>query len=310
MGNITSVLVKTKTKTKTNKSRKVSINKLRKVPSNGRRFYNVETSKYFLPSDDDECDRQQLYHFYFRYVWQGNFSSPVKKVLEAGGRVLNIGCKTGNWVLDMAAEFPNSDFVGIDTAPTFPKATKRTNVTFFQASVLKGLPFDDEVFDFVYMDHAVLNFTEKEWATALSEIIRVAKINAYVELMESDFSVSNIPLSFAPLLKAKLEDHGLKGINPDIAPRLGDLLEATKKLTDIVNDIAPLSLCGLDRASTVCRVMFLQYYRASSHDLILRLGMTDEEFEGLIERGDDELKECDSYSHIYRSFGRKAGGST
>ena len=58
----------------------------------GRRYHNVENSKYVLPNDDDECDRLHLQHFCLRNAYQGNFASPVEHILNSGGaKVLDSG---------------------------------------------------------------------------------------------------------------------------------------------------------------------------------------------------------------------------
>src|SRR5688500_18372116 len=58
----------------------------------GRRYHNVEDSKYPLPNDNDECDRLHMQHFIFRYAWQGNFAAPVEPILNGSDvKVLDSG---------------------------------------------------------------------------------------------------------------------------------------------------------------------------------------------------------------------------
>jgi len=58
----------------------------------GRKYFNKNRDLiYPLPVDEEECDRSQLQHFLFHHIWDGNFSSPVKQILERGGKVLDIG---------------------------------------------------------------------------------------------------------------------------------------------------------------------------------------------------------------------------
>ena len=58
----------------------------------GRRYHNVEDSKYSLPNDDKECDRLHMQHFVLRCVWQGNFASPVERILKGqDAKVLDSG---------------------------------------------------------------------------------------------------------------------------------------------------------------------------------------------------------------------------
>ena|ERR1044071_3676460 len=58
----------------------------------GRRFHNVESAKYPVPNDDDECDRLHMQHFIIRYAWQSNFCSPVEHILNNDdSKVLDVG---------------------------------------------------------------------------------------------------------------------------------------------------------------------------------------------------------------------------
>src|SRR5688572_12478969 len=58
----------------------------------GRRFHNVENSKYPLPNDDKEHERLYMQHLVFKHAWQGNFASPVEHLLnDKGTKVLDIG---------------------------------------------------------------------------------------------------------------------------------------------------------------------------------------------------------------------------
>jgi len=40
--------------------------------------------------------------------------SDLKRLLEEGGKVLDIGCGSGEWIFEMAKKFPNSNFIGIE----------------------------------------------------------------------------------------------------------------------------------------------------------------------------------------------------
>src|SRR5688572_1316851 len=59
---------------------------------NGRRFHNDESSKYFLPNDEDEIDRLHSQHFLIKYVWQRNYLAPVDDLLEnEKAKILDLG---------------------------------------------------------------------------------------------------------------------------------------------------------------------------------------------------------------------------
>src|ERR1700722_10972391 len=117
---------------------------------NGRRFHNEEsTVNYYTPNDSEESNRVNLQHYLFRHVWKGNYSSPItKKLSERNTSVLDIGCGSGIWVLDMAQKFPQSSFVGIEISPMYPPSNKTPlNAIFLRHNILEGLPWPDNTFD-------------------------------------------------------------------------------------------------------------------------------------------------------------------
>src|SRR5436190_784806 len=81
----------------------------------------------------------------------------------------------GNWLLEMAEEHPDANFVGIDISPIYPNeydSNKPTNVAFlnFDALSENGLPFPNDTFDFVYQRFMGLSITENQWTKHIEGI--------------------------------------------------------------------------------------------------------------------------------------------
>ncbi|CAI2177423.1 6671_t:CDS:2 [Funneliformis geosporum] len=152
-----------------------------------RKFLNVSNVNYMYPIDDNESDRIQENYNLYRYVWNDNFSAPIKDILNSNNtQVLDIGCGPAMWTLEMATEYPKSRFVGIDIAPTFPIRVKPNNVEFLQENILTGLPHADNTFDYVICRFMMFAFTTKDWEIAIKEICRVCKVGGHIEFMEKD----------------------------------------------------------------------------------------------------------------------------
>ncbi|CAG8471511.1 21434_t:CDS:2, partial [Dentiscutata erythropus] len=145
-------------------------------------------SKYYSLDDleNDDFDLLNIGHYMCRYQWQGNFSSPINENLINGMRVLDIGCGAGSWILDMAAQYPSSTFLGLDKLDLFPPSDKRfPNTGFIQANVLDGIPFPDNTFDFVCERFlAFTALTGWQFTYLLNEMIRVCKPGGWIEIME------------------------------------------------------------------------------------------------------------------------------
>jgi len=154
----------------------------------GRKYLNEEDVSYYLPNDEEEFDRENIQHNIFRYVWQGNFSSKIKERLIKGNtKVIDLGCGTGQWLIDMSLKYPLSTFVGIDIAPIthHSQENKPDNVAFLKHNLLDGIPFPDETFDFVYQKEVPFK-VESGWTYNIDEIVRVTNLNGCIEFMNVD----------------------------------------------------------------------------------------------------------------------------
>ncbi|CAG8545800.1 3044_t:CDS:2 [Funneliformis caledonium] len=88
-------------------------------------------------------------HYILRYAWQDHFSAPVNQHLISDANVLEIGCSVGSWILDMASEYPNSQYTGVDIISNFLSDIKPPNAN-FQIGIALHLPFENETFDFIH----------------------------------------------------------------------------------------------------------------------------------------------------------------
>src|SRR5579859_7558758 len=74
----------------------------------GRRY--VEGSSYIGAKDADADQFLDFQHFLVRRVIGGNHHAP----LTQPRLILDVGCGTGRWVVEMATEFPGAQVVGLD----------------------------------------------------------------------------------------------------------------------------------------------------------------------------------------------------
>lgn len=146
----------------------------------GGRDY-VENSPYVLPKDEQEIDRLDLQHYVYRYMIRNNYLAPIKNP----GRVLDVGCGTGRWAIEIAKSFPAADIVGLDILkPTLDATQRPRNVLFLQRDVLKGLPFTEQTFDYTHMRFLVGALPISDFQNVVNEMSRVIKPDGWVELVE------------------------------------------------------------------------------------------------------------------------------
>src|SRR5712692_6141883 len=137
---------------------------------------------YLLPKDVLETQRLDFQFYLIRSILHGNHASPLRSDLTS---ILDVGCGTGRWVIEMARTFPGAQVVGLDielprqSAPALPSTT-----SFVQANVLDGLPFADRSFDFTHQRLLVLAIPAAHWPLVVGELVRVTRPGGWVELLE------------------------------------------------------------------------------------------------------------------------------
>ncbi|CAG8836185.1 35343_t:CDS:2, partial [Racocetra persica] len=97
-----------------------------------------ESSPYFIPVTDSD-------HYVFKSVLKSNYISPID--MSTMKTCLDIAYGGGAWMMEMATDFPNCHFYGIDIEPRTPDAVYPHNCTFEKGDFLKNLPYPDNTFD-------------------------------------------------------------------------------------------------------------------------------------------------------------------
>ncbi len=100
-------------------------------------------------------------------------------------RILDIGCDTGQWAVEMATAFPSALVVGLDqmVAPA-AHARMQGNCQFVAGDYLTGLPFADGTFDYTHLQLLAPIIPIKQWYGVLREALRVTTPQGTVEVTE------------------------------------------------------------------------------------------------------------------------------
>src|SRR5579884_4515213 len=136
-------------------------------------------SPYLFPRHPEEVDRLDLQHFALREALGANFLAPV----EGPERVLDVGTGTGQWGFEVCHRFPGALVVGFDLVrgkPNPPPGYRHV-----RGNLLQGLPFRDDVFDFVHQRFLTAGIPVVAWPGAVAELVRVTRPGGWVELAES-----------------------------------------------------------------------------------------------------------------------------
>lgn len=216
------------------------------APIAGRAHIPPEHSPYPLPNSPEECARLNLQHFIVRTALRGNTlvllgGTPPAQVQALSGNwmhhilgqamqgvapttapiphsLLDVGCGTGRWAVEMARRFPDATVVGVDIVP--PAQPFRddfappANYTFVQGDVLQRLPFPDASFEFVHMRFLNLGIPRQRWQSVINELARLTAPGGWIESIECMLPTDGGPAltrfteSFARVLAARQIDLG------------------------------------------------------------------------------------------------------
>lgn len=155
-----------------------------------------------LPNDNPEFTRLNLQHYQVRFLLHGLHMAPVHETLKRGGaRVLDAGCGTGIWSIEMAQKYPESEFVASDLINVFTQSVTKAppNLRFDLSNTLE-LPYSDGQFDYVFQRFQAVCFKEEEWPRVIKELTRVLKPGGWLELSKLCHHFSFFLFSFHPSL--------------------------------------------------------------------------------------------------------------
>ncbi|OIW22902.1 S-adenosyl-L-methionine-dependent methyltransferase [Coniochaeta ligniaria NRRL 30616] len=181
------------------------------VYENGRRYHAYRSGQYVLPNDEAEQERLDLQHHIWRLLLQGAlYSAPLKipALGEPGAadfRILDLGCGTGIWAIDMADEFPGASVFGVDLSPIQPDWVPN-NCRFHVDDYEDEWTYrDDEKFDYIH--GRALSGTVADWARFYRQVRTHLKPGGWCEMQEYDAWIFSDDDSFerAPWTKSWVE---------------------------------------------------------------------------------------------------------
>ncbi|RKP04843.1 S-adenosyl-L-methionine-dependent methyltransferase, partial [Thamnocephalis sphaerospora] len=156
---------------------------------NGRNYANIENTVYHMPCDTLEMDRRlDAEHYMIRQVTGTNAFAPIEKMT----RCIDIGTGSGIWVLEMASENPQGQFLGVDIMPPHVSELKPPNCRFERGNLLEGLAYSDNTFDYVH--HRCLNtaMPETAWQAYVDNCARICAPGGWVEMVETTGMLWNV----------------------------------------------------------------------------------------------------------------------
>ncbi|KAM0226435.1 hypothetical protein ACHAQD_000356 [Fusarium lateritium] len=128
------------------------------------RYHSYRQGRYLFPNDEAEQDREELKHNLTVYLCDGKlFFAPIEPLLEKGAEVLDLGTGIGKWCIDLADNYPKSQFHGMDLSPIQPDWVPE-NAIFFVDDIEHeaGWTYPEETFDYIHVRHVVHSLKDRE----------------------------------------------------------------------------------------------------------------------------------------------------
>jgi ubiquinone/menaquinone biosynthesis C-methylase UbiE len=131
--------------------------------------------------------------------------------LQAGDRVLDVGCGTGRLAMTFATQVaPSGSVAGIDPAPEMIKratsrARKQQVPVAFQVAFAQRLPFPNATFDAVACTLALHHVAEDDQQSAVQEMHRVLKPDG--RLLIAEFDQGHGPHALLRWLRPSAPEH-------------------------------------------------------------------------------------------------------
>ncbi|KAA8914987.1 TAM domain methyltransferase [Sphaerosporella brunnea] len=145
---------------------------------NGRRYHAFRSGKYALPNDEQEQDRLDMMHHIYSLLLGGQLHLAP---LQDPHRILDVGCGTGIWVIDMADKFPSAEVTGTDLSPIQPGWVPPNSM--FVIEDAEGEWTWSKPFDFIHVRGMAGSI--KDWPLLIKNAYESLAPGGYLEIFEA-----------------------------------------------------------------------------------------------------------------------------
>lgn len=264
----------------------------------GRRF--VANAPYMLPKDDAELSRLDFQHYLLRYALRGLYAPPI----EQPRMVIDVGCGTGRWALEMAQLFPEASVIALDIVAPPTSVARPANYTFVEGNVLQGLPFADGAFDFAHQRALLGAIPEAAWPGVARELARVTRSGGWIQLIEPAPAPQGGPGMNALAMWVQ-QASMRRGINTTVGAQVGEYLRQAGLEEIHTREVEIPMGAHAGRMGVMAETNYFTLFN-SARNFIVAMGVTDAaDYDAALAQARAELDDGHYVSPYYLAYGRK-----
>lgn len=240
---------------------------------------------------------------------------PPSKQNERSLVILSVGCGNSQWATEMALAHPQSAIhaINVSQLPSLPAVPETTpsfdldNLFFYNLddNSLK-VPFVSNSVDYIHVRRFLPNVNKTKYLTFLRELVRVLKVDGYLELVELDLRLRDSGVDSCWPSYWTLIGFDKLGIDTSLALNLAGILRTMPGI-DVSHKSSvnmPVGIHG-GRVGLAAELLCWRFAATVRPWLMRQAMLSGAEFDELLERARQETRVLKSYQVCHVAVGRK-----
>ncbi|KAF9184764.1 hypothetical protein BGZ51_009311 [Haplosporangium sp. Z 767] len=267
------------------------------------------------PTSKDIDSPMPLSSSYSSMATSGSQPSVLSKENERSLVILSVGCGNTQWATEMALAHPQSAVhaINVSQLPSLPPVPETTpsfdleNLFFYNLDDNSlRVPFVSNSVDFIHVRRFLPNVNKTKYMAFLRELVRVLKVDGYLELVELDLRLRGSGVDSCWPSYWTLIGFDKMGIDTSLALNLGGIMRTMPEMEVIHKSSVnmPVGIHG-GRIGLAAELLCWRFALTVRPWLMRQAMLSGAEFDELIERAQRETRTLKSYQVCHVAVGRK-----